>query len=290
MVRLGRAPASRVLGLALACLPPCAPAAGESVDFAQVLERADLEYAHRAEGAQGAIALPGPIDRAIADYRKALDLEPDRALVRARLLRALFFRATFCGGGPEDRKVLAAEARQVADDGVARLESAVDRDKQKGRIEVLRATPGSGDVLFWAAVAWGEWAQTHSRWAAVRARAPGRIRDFAQTVIDVDPNVQEGGGYLVLGRLHDRSPSIPMVSGFVSRETALRTLRKAYEAFPDNTLNAVYLAEAILRHEPARREEAKKLLARCAAATPRPDYAVEDAHYIAKARSLLAGL
>jgi hypothetical protein len=287
MVRPGGLAAS-----SLAALIWAADGAGaeDATDFARAVQRADLEYARRAEGAQGAVALPGPIDLAIADYRKAVALEPDEASVRASLLRALFFRATFCGGGPEVRKALAAEARQVADEGVDRLERGAGEARGTARIEALRKVPGAGELLFWAAVSWGEWAQTHSRWAAVRARAPGRIRDLAQTVIDVDPTLQEGGGHLVLGRLHDKSPSIPIVSGFVSREKALANLRKAHGAFPGNTIGAVYLGEAILRHDPAHRDEAREVLARCARATPRPDYAVEDAHYIARARSLLGGM
>jgi hypothetical protein len=107
-------------------------------------------------------------------------------------------------------------------------------------------------------------------------------------VVEVDPDLREAGGYLILGRLHDRTPSIPFVSGFVSTDKALSNLRKAYGAYPGNTINAVYLAEAILRHDAAHRDEARRILTRVAAAEPRADYLVEDTHYIGLARKLLA--
>jgi tetratricopeptide (TPR) repeat protein len=217
-----------------------------------------------------------------------LSLRPDSTEARYRLVRALFFRAAFCGSGPEERKRIFEEARRTGEEGVARLDAAVAGREGAARAAALRKVPGGGEVLYWAAVAWGEWALGRSRLAAVRAGAPRRIRDLAQRVIDVDPDLEEGGGYRVLGRLHHQSPSIPFVTGWVSRETSLRCLRRAYAAFPDNTVNQYFLAEALLRHERSRREEARTLLARLAAAPPKEEYRVEDAHYAALARDLLA--
>jgi hypothetical protein len=144
-------------------------------------------------------------------------------------------------------------------------------------------------VVFWAAVAWGEWALGRRRLAAVRAGAPGRIRDLAQLVIDVDPDLEEGGGYRVLGRLHDQSPRIPFITGWISHDKSVVYLRQALALGPQNTVNQVFLAEAILDHDRAHRGEARAL-ERCAAATPRPEFLVEDAHYAEKSRRLLAGM
>jgi hypothetical protein len=288
MVRLVSARASILLGLALSAWLSAPSQAGEATGFDRAMARADEVYGKRAAGAAAGVALTGPAEQTIAAYREALALDPDSAVARGGLLKAIFFRSTFCNIQPEEKRAITEEARAIADDGLDRLERATDRPRHEAEIEALRATPGSAELLFWVAVAWGEWAQNHSRLAAVRARAPTRIRDLAETVIAVDPRLREAGGYLVLGRLHDKTPSIPFVSGFVSRGKALASLRKAYGDFPDNTLNAIYLAEAILRHDPEHRAEARKILARCAAAEPRADYRIEDARYIARARELLA--
>jgi hypothetical protein len=291
MVSRRRASLSSVFGLTLtAATGSAARPEPPARDVAEMLAEADDHYARRAEGARGELALPGPVEAAIAGYRRASSLHPTSTEARFRLLRALFFRATFCGAGGEEKRRLFEEARHIGDDGVTRLEKAAAGRKGVSRVAALRGMPGAGEVYFWAGVAWGEWALLRSRLAAAGAGAPGRIRDVAQTVIDVDPDMEEGGGYRLLGRLHDQSPSVPFLTGWVSHETALVCLRKAYAVAPYNTVNQVFLAEAILRHDPRHREEALTLLARCAAVEPRDEYRVEDAHYAALARGLLAGV
>lgn len=287
MVRRSSARASSafVVGLALAV----SPVAGDEPAFGGALARANQQYLLRAAGAEGAAARTGPVEEAITGYRTALSLRPESNEARWRLLRALFFRASFCGALPDERKTLLEEARRIADEGVARLASAVAGRQGEARLAALREIPAAGELCYWAAVAWGEWALGRSRLAAARAGAPGRIRDLAQTVIDLDPALEEGGGHRLLGRLHDQSPRVPFVSGFVSRAKALAHLRQAYAAFPDNTVNQVFLAEALLRHDPAQREEALRLLERCASVEPRAEYLVEDRHFADLARRLLRG-
>ena len=80
------------------------------------------------------------------------------------------------------------------------------------------------------------------------------------------------------------------MTGFVSRQEALSLLRRAHAVHPGNKVNQLFLAEAILRHEPGNRAEARALLERCATAEPRAEYLVEDAHYAALARDLLSTL
>jgi tetratricopeptide (TPR) repeat protein len=230
------------------------------------------------------------VEEAIADYRRALTLRPDSAEARFRLLRALFFRAKFCGGDAPERRRLSEEAREVANDGLDRLEERTGGKPGPESLSALRAAPGAAELLYWCSVAWGEWALNHNRLSAAGAGAPRRIRDLAQVVIDLDPALEEGGGYRILGRLHDQCPSVPLVSGWVSRQTALDSLRKAYAAFPDNAVNQLFLAEAILRHDPAHREEARAILARLASAPPRQEYRVEQAYYVALAQERLSSL
>lgn len=273
------------MALTLLALPA---AAGDTPDFGMALARGDERYAGRAEGAQGAVALAGPVDEAIDGYRLALSLRPDSTEARFGLLRALFFRASFCGSDPQLSKRLFEEARQVGEEGVVRLERAIGNKKGAARISALREVPGAAELVFWTGVAWGEWALRMPRVTTARAGAPGRIRALAQATIDADPELEEAGGHRLLGRLHDLCPRVPLFTGFVSREKALENLRKAHAAFPGNTVNQFLLADAILRHDERHREEARTLLARCAAAEPRPEYRVEDAHYAALARALLA--
>jgi hypothetical protein len=260
--------------------PPVAAAVAEG----------DAHYARRAEGAQAGVARPEPVETALDAYRRALAAQPDFLEARWKLLRALFFRASFSGAAAAERKRLFEEAKRVADEGIATLEKRTASAKGPARTAALKKIDGASRIYFWAAVVWGEWALGKGKLAAAWEGAGGRIRDLAKTVVDIDPELEAGGGDRILGRLHDQSPKVPLVTGWISRDAALRHLRASLVRDPDNTVSQLFLAEAILNHDPARKDEARALLVRCANAVPRPEYLVEDAHYSALARKRLAEL
>jgi hypothetical protein len=81
-----------------------------------------------------------------------------------------------------------------------------------------------------------------------------------------------------------------MLTGWVSRAKGLAHLRTGLAIAPDNTALMYFLADALLSLDPSSKEEARVLLQRCATVPPRPEYAVEDAHYAQQARERLAGL
>lgn len=277
------------LGAALLSVTVFAVAPGAAPHGAAraLLEEGDGHYARRAEGARGPLASPDQVDAALLAYRRALAAGPDSIEARSRLMRALFFRATFCGATARERGVFLEEARKVGEEGTERLEGRLARPKGAARIAALKGVPGAVSLYFWAGVSWGEWALLRGKLAAARQGAASRIRDLAQTVIDLDPAYEQGGGYRILGRLHDQSPRIPLLTGWVSREKALASLRRALEQGPDNTINQFFLAEAILNHEPSKIDEARRLLERCTRSSPRPELQVEDAGYIELARRRL---
>lgn len=271
---------SWMLCLALQAIEPTA--------LRELLARGDAHYARRHEGASGERAGPIRIEHALSEYRRALARHPGSLEARHKLLRALFFRASFCGADADEQRRIFEEAKRTADAGLEQLEKALGRPPGAQRLAALRKLAGAAELHFWAAVSWGEWADRRSRFTAARQGAGGRIRDLAQTVIDLDPTLEEGGGYRILGRLHDLSPRIPLLTGWISRKAAFENLRKAHALAPHNTVNRLFLAEAILRHDPARKAEARELLRALASATPGEAYRVEDAHFIELARRRLA--
>jgi tetratricopeptide (TPR) repeat protein len=259
-----------------------------AADAGVLVAEGDALYARRAEGATGARALPGPADQAVAAYRRAVEADPDALLPRTRLVRALFFRASFCGASPEERKRLLEDAKATSDEGMRRLDARVGKATGAARLPALRRVPDAAAMHFWTAVAWGEWAVARGKLTAARQGAGGRIRDLGQAVVDLDPAYEQGGGYRILGRLHDQSPRIPFITGWVSHEKSVVYLRQALALGPQNTVNQVFLAEAILEHDRPHRDEAIALLQRCASATPRAEFLVEDTHYADVSRRLLA--
>ena len=265
------------------------PPAASRVDVAAALASGDAHYQKRAEGAHGGTAHPAQVNAAIADYRWALSREPGSYEARLRLLRAIFFRGGFTDISAADQLKLFEDAKRLADETVRRLEADLKESRVRAHRESLRREPLAAEIYLWAAVSWGQWATTHKLSAAWQGAA-GQIRDLAQAVLDIEPRTMFGSGHLILGRLHAEAPRIPLLTPWISHEKALLNLRRAVEIAPENSSNVYFLAEALLALQPASRAEAKTLLERCAAATPRLDFMVEDAHYAEEARDLLATL
>lgn len=239
-------------------------AAGAAPPANPVLAAADAAWARRAEDRSGARASARRISEAVARYEEA-SKDPDAAEPRWKLSRALFFEAKFTGLDREAQRALLEKARRAGEEAVAIL----------GR----RAAPADADAApayFWTAVAWGEWGQIVSRARAARAGAASKIRDYSTKVIALDPKFEEGGGYRVLGRLHDRAPRIPLVTGWVSRKEALRNLRSAVRVAPRNFVNRHFLAEALAGGTAAERAEAIRIERELVAEPPTAERLVED--------------
>ena len=288
MLRGPRGVVSSVLSCLLCLAGGALGSSEEALTPVARLAAADLEWSRRAEGANGELAAPGPVEQAIAGYRRVLTDNPDAVESRWRLVRALHFRGRFCAARAEKRRRWFEEARGVAEDGVRRLDSVAAPGE--ARLQALRRVPGSASLYLWAAVAWGEWALARGKLAAVMQGAAVKVRDLTRISVDIDPAIEHGGGYRILGRLHDDCPRIPFITGWVSHQAALDYLRAAVAIAPDNSVNTLFLAEAILRHDPERKQEARQLLERCAAMSPHPEYLVEDRHFSARARRRLEGL
>lgn len=271
-----------------AATPAAAPAPVSPLVAA--LERGDEHYARRAEGGQGPVADPSHIEAAIGEYRRALALDRSSLEARLRLLRAFFFRTGFCGPMETGAEVaLYDEAKRLAEETVALADAETGRRKARVDGDVGRSVAPAAEVYLWAAVSWGQWAVYH-RVSAAWQGAPRRIRDLGEAVLKIDPLAAQAGAYIILGRLHCEAPRIPLLTSWVSRPKGLAYLRQGLARAPDNQALVYFLADALLTWEPARRDEARTLLQRCAGALPRPAFLVEDAHYAQQARERLAAL
>lgn len=255
--------------------------------LAAILAEADAHFARRSLGAIDEVANKREIDEAIALYRQALALAPADIEVLAQLMRALHFRGAFTGASLEEKKAIFEEGRKLGQDAVDRLEAQARITRGRSRIESLRLVKGAPSLYLWTAGHWGEWALVRGKFAAARSGIAGRLRDLAQTVIDIDPLFEDAAGYRILGRLHSEAPKIPFITGWVSREKGLQYLRRSHLAGPRHPVTWYFLAEAILDHEPLKRDEALRLLDRCANTPPRADTLLEDARYATLARRQL---
>jgi len=244
----------------------------------------DNAFGRRQEGRVGAVASPRPIAEAIRSYQTAAEA-PDNLEARWKLLRAFVFKGLYTGLDAESRQAVFERARRVADDAVAILARRVGRGggpdllslDPSARAEALAKEHDAVATFYWGAVCWGQWALAVGKDRAATTGVAERIRDDAATVVAIDPTFEDGGGYRVLGRLHDQAPEIPFVTAWVSRSEALRNLRLAVSVGGRNNLNnRHFLAEALARGTPEERAEAIRIEEGVIREAPSPGHLVED--------------
>jgi tetratricopeptide (TPR) repeat protein len=286
----GAPPAHAVL-LAVALL---VPAAGSAESPAALVARGDAAWSRRAAGAAAGRAAAGPIAEAVTAYRLALDASPDDIAVRERLLRALYFQGRFAAATAAERRAVYARGSELAEQGIARLvtkagvDQPVDPTDPESVAAAFSTRPEAAALFFWAAAHWGLWGETSGAFAAARQGVAGRVRDCAESARAIDERYERGGALRILGRLHTEAPRIPLVTGWVSRELAVSSLERAVRLAPEEPLNRLYLADALLRFRPRRRHEALAMLERLVAELPRAGSALEDGAILADARGILA--
>lgn len=261
------------------------------------MARGDAAWARRAGGHTDGVARPGPVEKAIAAYERALADDPDAGEVRIKLLRALYFLGEYAIPEKKDKIAVFERGKQVAEEGIDRLAIGFDGDPRPrwDDPEAHRALdrhfekrPDAVGIYLWAANHWALWGRYQGPIAAARQGAANKIRDYAHVVIALDAAYDRGGGYRVLGRLHHEAPKVPFVTGWVDRDTGLTTLSRAVKTAPDDLLNRLYWIEAVYQHDRKRRDEAIDNLRQLAAREPDPDFLIEELNVLLDARELLA--
>jgi tetratricopeptide (TPR) repeat protein len=266
-----------------------------SSDVADLIRSGDAHYAARADGHVLSRPQPEPIEAAIEDYRQALSKDPGNLEIYWRLIRAISFKGEYVTEQNKEKQAVFKEGIALARDAKKLMETWAAKhgapkvqkfplEKQAG---VFKAIPGAAPYFFWTSAIWGQWALAFGKLAAAHQGAAGKIRDFATLAILTDDHYEGGGGYRVLGRLHHQSPSIPFVTGWVSRKDALANLAEAYLMAPDYKFNAVYYAEALHDYSPERHVKAIRMMEKVIMDRPSPDRIVEDLRMQAEARARL---
>ena len=260
-----------------------------------LVSEGDSWYLKRQEGRVGLKASAGPINQAISLYDKAT-ADPHYVEARWKLMRALYFKGVYTGLDEDSRKAVFEKARRIGDDAIAILDSSLEDRGIKGIVEYgpdflagnLKHRSDAAPTFYWAAVCLGQWALSMGKVEAARKGAADKIRDYGATVVGIDPEFEEGGGYRILGRLNDQAPWIPFITGWVSRDDAIKYLRQAMQITARNFANRHFLAEVLHRGDEKQQAEAVALEESIVADPPSPQRLVEDLSFQESARQNLA--
>jgi tetratricopeptide (TPR) repeat protein len=258
--------------------------------LAQIPE-GDRHFAMRAEGAQGARAKAAPVDAAIAAYQRAVNADPNDLEAHWKLLRAYRFKGAYTTTTLPQKQQVYDAAKSAGEKAVAvayRKTGTSVKSSEKQVADASRKVPGAAEVFLWDAVIWGEWGLAYGKMAAARQGAADRIRREATIAHLASPRIEDGAPSRVLGRLHDMTPRIPLVTGWASSKEAVRFLHESLRIGPDNKLTMVFLAAAMVSNDSSTKPQAIQILQGVVNSPLDPQYPVEDAAAVEDAKALLA--
>jgi tetratricopeptide (TPR) repeat protein len=247
------------------------------------IREGDVHYSRRQDKRVAAVADKGEIAAAVRAYDTATEAA-DSVEARWKLIRALVFQGLYTDLDAQGRLAVLEKARRVAENAVGSLEGRVKRAGGKEFAsstpeeiaEALRKDTDAPPTFYWGAVAWGQWALARGKEEATKLGAADKIRNDATILIALDPRFEDGGGYRILGRLHDQAPRMVAETDWISREEALRNVRLAIQVDPTNFSNRLFLAEALASGSPAERAEAVRLAKGLTADAPSPSRLIEE--------------
>lgn len=208
-----------------------------------LLEKAESAYEKRGEmfNAATLLADPANINQAIKLYEQAINqLQGDqKAEATWKLIRAYYFKGRYTTNNTDERKKIYDLGKNIGEKGIVEF-------------------PKSPGIFLFTAIVWGVWGEEYGILKAARQGVAGKIKEYCEKVIELDPNFDDAGGYRVLGRVYFKAPKIPLILGWPSTDKAIEILKKGQQIAPKNLITKQFLAEALYKKD--KTQEAIKLM------------------------------
>ena len=224
-------------------------------------------YEKRAEGAEGTVAKPKPINQAIAFYEKAFVQSPSEEITVA-LLRCYYFKGSFVPMTTEEQKFIFSKGKNLGE-------------------AMTKQYPASASIKYWLAAHLGKWAKVYGVFSSAKEGVADKIKSLGEEVIKLDPDYNDAGGYEILGLVHLYSPNIPFFLTWPSCKLAIENLQKASCLAP-TIANNLCLAQALLKA--GNKVMATALLKKTSTMVPREEKIIEDRNGLQQVLELLEQL
>ena len=235
--------------------------------FAQSnLNKGLTAFNQRAEGSIEDKARPEPINKAIKFYQLALREPEDEIEAVIGLLKSYYYKGKYVAESDDQKKYIFDQAKQLAS-------------------IYMKQYSDRADLRYWYLSNLGSWAEVYGILTAAREGVADQMREHAEKIIELEPEYQNGGGYLLLGAVHYKSPYIPFILSWPDNKEAVKFLEKSTIIGYATPVQKVYLAQALYKER--ERKRAIKLLNEVANMSPSTNNSLSDWEQIKKARELL---
>ncbi|MGZ4054726.1 MAG: hypothetical protein ACXVPY_05320 [Bacteroidia bacterium] len=223
----------------------------------------------RADNAVGVQANSVNIDKAIAIFESQLKQNKNRKVAGGYYLQSLNFKGRFVYVNENEKKKVYEQAIQV------------------GNI-LVKEFPTDGKIRFELISSIGLLAEINGVIKSAQTGVLEIMRYHTKMLIESDSMYNEGGGWKVEAVLNYKTPNIPLVLTWPSKDKAVAIMKKVVKYFPNSVGCNFYYAEALL-------ENNKKILAKvyfqfALKLPPRKEYILEDEYFKIKAKKYLEKL
>lgn len=220
----------------------------------------------RATNAKGLVADETNINKAITVFEKQISENKSTEQAVAYYLKSLNFKGRFVAMNDETKKKIYRKAKDLGN-------------------KYIRQYPESGPIRFELISSIGLEAEMDGILKSIQNDVMKLMLYHSQMLIKTDSMCMQGGGWKVLAILNYKTPNIPLLVSWPSKETAKKLLQKSLVYFPTIISNNFYYAEALLENKENVR--AKIYFQLVLKLPPRKDCVLEDEYFKIKARKYL---
>ena len=222
-------------------------------------------YNKRHEGCIEDRANPMQIEMAITYFENVLSYETNKKEAALYLLKSYYFKGKFA---EEDRALKKKILKKGKDFGLGLIEE----------------FPNSIECRYWYLVNLGSWAEEYGIFAAAKEGVADQMKYHSEKIISLNPEYENGAGYLLLGAVHYKAPYIPFILSWPNNKEAIKYLQLAHNTGNVEIAQMVYLSQAL--HKGKRKDEAIILIDKAMNIVPSNDNYASDWEWIKKAKNI----
>lgn len=237
-----------------------------SFAFCSDLEKGIIAYENRASGAMGTKAEPSNINQAIRHFEIAVKITAIEETSAVYLLKSYYYNGTYVLSDKKERK------------------TEYNKGKSLGE-KMITKYPESAELRYWYLTCLGKWAEVYGIFAAAKEGVADLMKEHSEKIIELNPELENGGGYFMLGAVHYKSPYIPFILSWPDNDDSVVWLQKAANVGRATLVQKNYLARALYKNK--QEDEAIRLVKEIISTSPDTDFLVEDRYEIEEAKKLL---
>ncbi len=230
------------------------------------LDKGIASYNDRGEGARGIQADSKNIDQAIRHLERAVKINALEEEAAVYLLKCYYYKGTYVLADEEDRRAEYNKGKALAEKMVAKY-------------------PNSAALRYWYLTCLGKWSEVYGILTAAKEGVADLMKEHSEKIIELDPMIEHGGGYFMLGAVHFKSPYIPFILSWPDNDDAIIWLLKAKITGHATPIQKNYLARAL--YKDGKEVEAIRLVKEVISTLPSLSNLVEERFEIEEAKKLL---